>query len=94
MVGRFAALDYYRTILGFDNPAQRDSLIGIVRPPEKALFNLAPPAPAVSRKSSGLSQGKKAGEIWPCLPECVSGKMRLYNSWVGNFLLRLRGKGN
>lgn len=59
MVGRFAALDYYRTILGFDNPAQRDSLIGTVRPPERAHINTVPPVPAVPPEVFGNQPGKK-----------------------------------
>lgn len=55
MVGRFAALDYYRTILGFDNPAQRGSLILTVRPPEKAHINTVPPLPAVPPEVFGNS---------------------------------------
>lgn len=55
MVGRFAALDYYRTILGFDNPAQRGSLVGTVRPPEKAHVNVVPSAPVVRPEVFGNS---------------------------------------
>jgi hypothetical protein len=60
MVGRFAALDYYRTILGFDNPAQRDSLIGTVRPPEKAHVNEASSAPVVPPEVFGSSAAASA----------------------------------
>ena len=47
MVGRFAAFDYYRTILISDNEAQRNRLITVVRMPEKSQINRGNTAPTV-----------------------------------------------